>query len=137
MSQQEYITQNADVDIKWYSDKAGRYRALHLLSKVFIIVTSAAITVLSNIEFKSKGVLIAVLSALIVIITSIAELMKFKEQWLEYRSTAETLKVEKTFFETGTGPYDKEDNFKLFVKNFEAIKQQENQRWRGYISEKQ
>jgi hypothetical protein len=62
--------------------------------------------------------------------------MKFKEQWYEYRATAEMIKSEKMYFLTNTEPYNAADNFNLFVKSHELIVKSENKNWRTYISDK-
>ena len=62
--------------------------------------------------------------------------MKFKEQWFEYRTTAEIIKSEKLYFLTNTEPYNVADNFNLFVKNYEIIVKGENKNWKNYISAK-
>lgn len=76
------------------------------------------------------------ISSGIVIITSISELLKFKDQWVDYRITVENIKSEKALFATSTESYDKDNKFNLFVKNFEAIVKSENQKWSSYIASK-
>ena len=136
MEQEEYINTRVDIDLIWYNNQAKLYRGLHILSRILIIFLSSSITVLTGIEFKNKNIFIAILSTLIVIITGITELIKFKEQWYEYRTTAETIKSEKIYFLTSTEPYNSIDNFNLFVKNYELILKNENKNWRNYISNK-
>lgn len=136
MQQEEYITGRVDQDFNWYDKKASLYRNLHIYSRIMVIFISASITVLTVVEFQYKNVLIAILSSFIVIITGVTELMKFKEQWFEYRTTAEIIKSEKLFFLTNTEPYNAADNFNLFVKNYELIVKGENKNWKNYISAK-
>jgi hypothetical protein len=102
MQQEEYITSRVDKDFAWYDRKASQYRYLHIYSRVAIIVISAVITVLTGVEIQNKNLVIAILSTLVVVITGVTELMKFKEQWSEYRTTAEIIKSEKLYFLTNT-----------------------------------
>lgn len=136
MNQDEYFSSRVDPDIKWYEKKAKLYRVMHILSRVLVVMISAIITVLSSISLNNKDFFIAVLSSLVIVITSISELMKFKDQWFDYRITVENIKSEKALFTTSTEPYDKDKNFNLFVKNYEMIVKSENQKWSSYISSK-
>lgn len=137
MTQEEYLSQRVEPDLAWYDKRAGQYRKLHFGARISIIVFSALITILTSVEFKYKNTAIAVLGALVVIITSISELMKFKDQWFEYRNTAETIKSEKVYFLTGTEPYKNEaDSFNTFVKNYETIIRTEHQNWRSLLDAK-
>jgi len=136
MKQEEYLTNRVEKDFSWYDNKANLYRYLHIGSRVSVIVISALITILTSVEFTYKNLVIAILSTLIVVITGITELMKFKEQWYEYRATAEMIKCEKMYFLTNTEPYNAADNFNLFVKNHELIVKSEKKNWRTYISDK-
>ncbi len=85
MKQEEYLANRVEKDLSWYSNKANLYKSLHISSRVSVIIISALITVLTSVEFTYKNLFIAILSTLIVVITGITELMKFKEQWYEYR----------------------------------------------------
>lgn len=136
MTQQEFI-QKVDADQHWYSAKAKRCRGYHIWFRIFIIVVSATLTILASVEFGGKNLTIAIMSSSIVVITSISELMKFREKWMEYRSTSELIKTEKVLFETNTDPYNKPDGaFNLYVQNHEGIKKSENQKWKGFMVSK-
>ena len=98
---------------------------------------SSTVTILTSIEFDHKNFIIAILSSIVVIVTSISELMKFKEQWYDYRTTAENIKSEKSIFLTATDPYeDPKTGFHIFVKNYERILSIERIQWKSYISDK-
>lgn len=136
MTQQEFI-QKVDTDQHWYSAKAKGCRRYHILFRIFVIVISATLTILASVEFNGKNLTIAIMSSAIVVVTSISELMKFREKWTEYRTTSELIKAEKVLFETNTDPYSKADgSFNLYVQNHELIKKSENQKWRGFMANK-
>ena len=136
MTQEEYFKNVVHPDKEWYSKRASQYRFYHISSRVLIIVFSALTAFIAGQAITEKDLIIAIVSSLVVIITAISELMKFKEQWTEYRSTAERMKKEINLFETSTLPYNSETGFNLFVQNFENIKEKEHQNWRAYITEK-
>jgi Protein of unknown function (DUF4231) len=136
MNKDEYIKNVVIPDKEWYSKFAKRYRILHILSRILVIALSAFTAFLAGLTFSFKDVTIAAFSGMVVVITAISELMKFKEQWTEYRSTAELMKKEINLFETSTSPYNINDSFNLFVQNLENLKEQEHKKWRSYTTEK-
>ena len=70
---------------------------------------------------------------LITIITGVVTLYKFQENWIEYRTTCETLRHEKYLFLTQADPYDIEDPFKLLVQRVENLISKENTQWAQHI----
>ncbi len=136
MTKEEYFKDVVIPDRNWYSKRAAQYRYLHTGSRIMVIVLSAFTAFIAGQEIQHKNLLVGMVSSLVVIITAISELMKFRELWAEYRSTAELIKKEINLFETSTQPYNTANNFNLFVENFERIKENEHQKWRTYISEK-
>ncbi|KYG83727.1 hypothetical protein AWN68_02670 [Roseivirga echinicomitans] len=97
---------------------------------------SASISVIANVEFGIKNVLLSILSSSVIILVGISELMKFREQWMEYRTTAETIKSEKMLFLTNTGPYSQEGKFNYYVENHEAIVKSEHINWKNFFIKK-
>ena len=68
--------------------------------------------------------------ALVAILESILMNRKYKDNWIQYRSTCESLQREKRFYLTQAGRYENIENpFKLFVKTVEAITSAENVKW--------
>ena len=51
------------------------------------------------------------------------------ENWLEYRTTCESLKHEKYLFLTRTEPYDSNAAFALLVRRVESLLSKENSAW--------
>jgi len=73
------------------------------------------------------------LGLLITFITGVVTLYKFQENWIEYRTTCESLRHEKFLFLTQGDPYDIEDSFKLLVQRVENLISRENTQWAQYI----
>src|SRR5437773_2135971 len=82
-------------------------------------------------EQKAVPVAIGVLGMLIAISAGVSALLKFHEQWLKYRTTAESSKKEKYFFEA---PYNAANAFPLLVQRVEALVSQENMNWAQYMT---
>ena len=77
--------------------------------------------------------IVAVTGAMIAIIEGVTKLYQFHENWIQYRTTSELLKIEKNLFLTGSGPYavGEETPEQIFVHNIENLVSSENNRWKG------
>ena len=67
---------------------------------------------------------------LVAIVASALKTFKFQENWINYRTTCETLKKEIHFYEAGIGEYaNAEDKEVLFVERVENLISRENTLW--------
>ena len=73
--------------------------------------------------------IIALLSALVSISSSILLLKRAKDRWIGYRTTYEQLKKEKILFELGAGSYG-DKNIQVFAERCEKIMQDEHSLWK-------
>ena len=69
---------------------------------------------------------------IIAVSTGVSSIYKFHENWIEYRTTAETLKHELYLFETKSPPYDKENAFQELVQRVESLISKEHTQWLRY-----
>lgn len=137
MTEDQYIEQRVDDQIKWYSNKATTNKLLNHWTKGAIIVFSASIPLIAGLDFNQimKDLLLGALGILIAILSGLSGLLKFQEKWTEYRTTSETLKHEKILFQTRTGPYNgEEEPFKLLVTRSENLVSKEHSAWSQYIN---
>jgi hypothetical protein len=137
MNEQDYIKNRLDQQIEWYSDKANSSKKLHLISKGIIIILSSLIPLIAGFDFSqsSKNITLSILGFLISIIVGLSSLLKFQENWTEYRTTSETLKHEKMLFQTKTGPYDNTSNsFNALVTRIENLISKEHSAWSQYVN---
>lgn len=137
MTEEQYIKERIDDQIKWYSNKATSNKILNHWTKGTIIVFSATIPLLAGINFcaELKNIILGILGALIAVLSGLSGLLKFQEKWTEYRTTSETLKHEKILFQTKTGPYSEESEpFKLLVTRTENLVSKEHSAWSQYIN---
>ena len=74
------------------------------------------------------------LGVIVAVITSIIGLFKFQENWLEYRTSCESLRHEKYLFLSKALPYDGEAPFQLLVTRVENLISKENTNWSQYTS---
>jgi len=78
-----------------------------------------------------------VTSVLVAILATSLKTFKFGENWVNYRTTCETLKKEIHFFDAGIDEYkDSQDKEGLFVKRVEALISRENTLWLTTVKEK-
>ena len=75
---------------------------------------------------------VALLGALIAVISTIISLNQFQENWIEYRTTCESLRHEKFLYLTKAEPYNNEEPFGLFVQRVESLISKENSSWSQY-----
>ena len=71
-----------------------------------------------------------VLAIVLAIATAGLKTFKFEENWISYRTVAETLKKEKYYYDAAATEYaTSEDKKRLFVERVEALISSENTLW--------
>lgn len=136
MNEKEYISNRLEDQINWYSKKSVWNQKLFKLLQVYQIIAAALIPVFViyvSDTSDSMRLLVAFLGASIAIVSGIIGLYKFQENWLEYRTTCESLKHEKFLFLTCSEPYNIEDPFPLLVNRVETFISKENTNWAQYM----
>ena len=72
----------------------------------------------------------AIIAALVAIGTTILKTFKYQENWINYRTTCETLRKEIHFYRAGLGDYkDSQHREALFVERVESLISRENTIW--------
>jgi len=139
LDEKEYLEKRFDDQRKYYDQRASLYKKKwERLNIILVILSPVPLVILSFVElpwyFKA---IIAASSYLSTIIGSILTLLKFREQWLYYRTTEQELLREFYHYKTLTGPYkDQGENaFKLFVERVESLLAQERSKWLDYIQQ--
>ena len=139
MESEEYLTKRVEDQINWYGKESTTNKRCHLWARGLVIVFAALIPFIVSLCSLNGGllnILVSLLGFFVVVITGISALLKFQENWTEYRTTSETLKHEKFLFQTKSSPYDNDtrEAFNLFVKRIEKLISKENSTWIQYIS---
>jgi hypothetical protein len=103
---------------------------MYRIFQIIIIVVSAIIPLInltaSAADWAQRGALIttAILGSIITIVTAFMQMEKYFENWILYRTTLESLKREKLFFQNNVGDYSKlteVDKGQLLVEKIEAL----------------
>lgn len=131
MAPDEYITERVDDQIGWYDKKSQRAQRWFKRLRGLEIISAGAIPLFAGFGNGSAWsmIVVGVLGAVVVIIASLLSLNQFQENWIEYRTTSESLKHEKYLFLTGAEPYNDGDSFGLFVQRIESLISKENSAW--------
>jgi hypothetical protein len=130
----EYIEKRFKPQLNWYERKASvnmlRFRILRISIIILSFLTSIinAIGLVSNNYTIGIQLFTAIVTALILTLTSLLQLTKSQEDWILFRATAERLKSEYQSFVFGASPYHFEKEEKdiakkniLFVERIENI----------------
>ncbi len=137
MTAQEYLTDRLNDQIAWYDKKSAynqkRFKSIRILN----ITLSVSIPFLTTLMKDGSSneylkILIGFIGASIAVLEAVLNLYKYHENWIQYRSTAESLKHHKYLFETQTGIYANEKTaFAVLVDNVENLISKEITTWTG------
>ncbi len=143
---EEYLSERYLGEIGWYDARSMRnqvwYRTLQwgliLLSASTPVIIALAQKTESMPWLKTASLITAVLVAILATSLKTFKFEQFEENWLNYRTTCETLKKEIHFYRVGIDEYkNSEDKEALFVKRVEALISRENRLWLTTVKEKQ
>ncbi len=140
MDQKQYIDDRLDPQIQWYDNKSVKSQKWFKRLQVIVIAASASIPFISGYIDESTlclKLLVGGLGLIIAAITAILGLYQFQENWLEYRTTCESLRHEKYLFLTGAEPYNVDNSFHLLVERAEGLISKENTNWSSYMKKSQ
>ena len=130
MTPDEYIKDRVDDQIAWYDRKSGSNKKWFIIFQITTLVASASVPVFAIFSGDMWArVFVAILGSAAAITTGIVSLYQFREHWIEYRTTAESLKHEKYLYQTSTDPYVGDGAFSVLVERVEALVSQENTAW--------
>ena len=131
MNAQDYMDERLDDQISWYSKKSAVNKSWHYRLQILQFILGALITLSIAFETGSGAmrILVPSLGAAVTLVTGLLGVYKFHEKWIEYRTTAETLKHEKYLFLAQAVPYDVEKPLPLLVERVEKLISQENSIW--------
>lgn len=132
MNDESYLTDRVDDQIAWYSKKSTSQKHWYFLLQATSIICAALIPLISgwiDDSLPYLKILAGILGFIVALAGGFLALGKFHENWLSYRTTAESLKHEKYKYLTESAPYDVESKFSLFVQNVEALISRENTTW--------
>ncbi|MFM2375956.1 MAG: hypothetical protein RLZZ165_1053 [Bacteroidota bacterium] len=137
MNQDEYMKERVEDQIEWYSTKASLNKKWFVRLEMVSIGLSVSIPFVSNLMSENATWVkhaVSLMGILIAGISGLMGLMKYRENWLEYRTTCELLRHERYMFLTRAGSYASGDRFDLFVQTIENLLSKEAANWKSYVS---
>ncbi len=132
MTPEEYMTSRVDHQINWYDTRSQNSQWWYKRLRVVEVALAASLPFLVGNITESTAWLKVVAGAVGVIVAIIAGLLalfKFQENWIQFRTTCESLGHHKYRFLTGVPPYSGPTAFEEFVTNVEALISRENTAW--------
>jgi Protein of unknown function (DUF4231) len=126
-----YYKNRYESELHWYERRSAQHKRGYVILRMTTLVLSASIPAALNILTDSKAAA-TILAAGLIVCEGTLSLFQLHENWINYRSTAETLKKEAEFFRARIGDYaTAEDARKLFVERIEATVSREHTFWRA------
>ena len=133
-----FIEDRYEKEPDWYDQKAVHNKRIHGLPQVVVIVSSAVTPALILMDESNLRMLAVFTSVIIAISTSAIKTSRFHENWLDYRTTAETMRREHSLYNTGAGDYpDADDRQRFFVERIESLISRENTKWLWFQKKKE
>ena len=127
---QKYLEERYKDQINWYDKKSVWNQKLYRHFQLSVIILAAITPVLVAIAPEATRWPAVIIAALVAIGTTILKTFKYQENWINYRTTCETLRKEIHFYRAGLGDYrDSEDREALFVERVESLISRENTMW--------
>ena len=125
-----FVKERYKKEIAWYDRRANRNHKGYQILQWAAIILAALTPVLIVMEEVWTKWLAVVVAILVAISTGALRAFKYHENWINYRTTAETLKKEIHFFEANVQGYENvEDKKSLFVQRVEALISREHTLW--------
>ena len=134
MEADQYIDERVDDQIGWYDRKSGNAQKAFKFIRGLEVIAAGLIPLFAGFGngTHSSVLTIGALGAGVAILASFLSLFQFQENWIEYRTTCESLKHEKYLFLTGAEPYNDVAPYDLFVQRIESLISKENSVWSQY-----
>lgn len=129
----KYLKTRYHDQIAWYDKKAiwnhNAYRAFQWAAIIMSALTPLLIVIGILVDVLSIWIAVGV-AVLVAISTTALKTFKYQENWINYRTTCETLKKEIHFYEAGIQGYENaEDKEAQFVQRVESLVSRENTLW--------
>lgn len=127
---ERYRRQRYAGQIEWYSRRSTQNKhAFHALQWTAIVLSALVPALILTLPASLEW-LTVVVAVMLAIATSASQAFRFHENWLNYRTTSETLKKEQHLFDAGAGEYGRATDARaLFVERVEALISRENSLW--------
>lgn len=128
----KYLQERYDYQIGWYDRKSEwNHKAYQIFQWVMIILASMTPVLILIGEEWSKWFSAGV-AVLVAIAAGGLKAFKYEENWINYRTTCETLRKEINYFNAGIKGYNQKNSaekYSHFVDRIESLISRENTLW--------
>lgn len=125
-----YLRERYENQVQWYDSRSRLYKRYYHVFQWLAIIISASLPAIIMMSSENDGLLSVALAVILAIVTSSLKTFKFQENWLNYRTIAETLKKERHYYNVGANGYDAvDDKEQYFVERVETLISRENTLW--------
>ena len=125
---EKYLKERYYPQIDWYDKKAVQNKHKYTMLQWGLIILSAITPIIIALDLVKPIPII--ISSFVAILTTGIKTFKFQENWINYRTTCETLKKEIHFYSAGTDDYANiKDKEAKFVERVESLISRENTLW--------
>lgn len=128
-----YVKERYQPQVVWYDGKANANQTKYRIVQWAVLVLAAVTPVLVAVGGEWQRWSAVVVSALVAIGTTALKTFKYQEQWINYRTTCETLRKEIHFFDARADGYrdaaDDDEARIRFVERVEQLISRENTLW--------
>lgn len=127
---EQYLTDRYEKEITWYDTKSVNNKLFYHWFQWGALIISPIVAVLVAFLPEEIKWVTAIIATILAIITAALKAFKYQENWLNFRTVAESLKKEKYFYEAELYDYRNcSDKEALFVERVEALISKENFLW--------
>lgn len=119
--------QRLEDQLSWYDGKSVQAQRTYKWVKLVEIIAASVVPVSAGSGMPPA--LTGALGALIVVLEGFQHLSQWHQNWILYRSTAESLKHEKYLFLAKAGPYSGADSAQVLAERVEALISREHSKW--------
>src|ERR1044071_2840208 len=130
----EGVRKYALYQMQWYERKAKLAKAWHWWLKTVEILAAAAIPIIALLPNADRNnLVVAGLGALITVLEGFQQFFRFRDSWLNYRSTAEAIRRDLLLFGSGGAPFsDAPDRNRMLAERLAGLTAEENTKWVEY-----
>ncbi len=144
LNEEEYLHKRLDKQIDWHERKSNLNQMNYKIITVVNIIIAALIPFITSVPsmvpmengYKFINFIIGGMGVVVTILSGILALNKFHVNWVQYRSTAESLIKERFMFLTRSEPYHGEEPFGLLVQRVENMLATNTQSWAQHTKAK-
>jgi len=133
MSTPDVVIDRLEDQIKWYDRASAHSKRMFKRLKTATMAISVSIPLSAAFVTRYPtytGVITGAMGATIALLEGLQQLNQYHQNWITYRSTAESLKHEKYLFLSAAGPYAAASNPKsLLAERIESLVSQEHAKW--------